>query len=97
MFYTTLQVVKMFIGVSGPYNLSALKNHLHHRGAFTNQIKKHMHVCMTLLCEWLGLDSSILNWICQGDLSKYSPTEVLHNFAVEELRKYIHILYTEIN
>lgn len=47
-----LSRIALFIGVSGPYDLFALRDSLHAR----------------------GLDSSILSWICRGNLSRYSPT-----------------------
>lgn len=47
-----LSRIALFIGVSGPYDLFALRESLHAR----------------------GLDSSILSWICRGNLSRYSPT-----------------------
>lgn len=47
-----LQHIKLIVGVSGPYNLQSLNDHLHIR----------------------GLDASILNWICKGNIDKYSPT-----------------------
>lgn len=58
-----LSKINLFIGVSGPYNLHALRSHLHSR----------------------GLDSSILHWICEGNLCKYSPTVRLRNFIKEAL------------
>jgi acetyl esterase/lipase len=51
--------VKLFIGVSGPYNLSELVSHIHKR----------------------GLDISILNNICRGDIAAYSPTTQLADYA----------------
>lgn len=51
--------IKLFIGVSGPYNLTALESHLHQR----------------------GLDVSILNWICRGNIANYSPTTQLEEYA----------------
>jgi hypothetical protein len=50
-----IEDVKLFVGVSGPYNLKALQAHLHFR----------------------GLDSSIVDWICLGNVLKYSPTHSL--------------------
>lgn len=47
--------IKMFVGISGPYNLKALEAHFHFR----------------------GLDSAIIEWICLGDVIKYSPTHAL--------------------
>lgn len=47
--------IKMFVGISGPYNLKALEAHFHSR----------------------GLDSAIIEWICLGDVMKYSPTHTL--------------------
>ena len=47
--------IKLFIGISGPYNLQAMAAHLHGR----------------------GLDTSILSWVCKGDLAKYSPAVTL--------------------
>ena len=44
--------IKLFVGISGPYNLQQLRAHLHSS----------------------GLDSSILDWICRGDVARYSPT-----------------------
>ncbi len=55
--------VKLFIGVSGPYNLQALEAHLHKR----------------------GLDSSILHWICRGNLVDSSPTVQLQQYVINEL------------
>jgi acetyl esterase/lipase len=57
--------IKLFIGVSGPYNLQALESHLHKR----------------------GLDSSILHWICRGNLAECSPTVKLQQYVMEELLK----------
>lgn len=53
-----LHIIKGYVGISGPYDLVELENHLHFR----------------------GLDSSILSWICHGDLSEYSPTRLLCGF-----------------
>ena len=47
-----LSRVRLFIGISGAYDLEGLSAHLHSR----------------------GLDASILSWICDGDLVRYSPT-----------------------
>ena len=47
--------IKLFVGISGPYNLSKLRDHMHRN----------------------GLDSSILDWICKGDVSRYSPVLML--------------------
>lgn len=60
-----LNKVKLFIGVSGPYNLQALESHLHKR----------------------GLDSSILHWICRGNLSESSPTVRLQQYVIQEFTK----------
>lgn len=43
--------VRMFVGISGPYDLLFLQSHLHHR----------------------GLDASILDQVCRGDVRRYSP------------------------
>ncbi|KAJ1433794.1 carboxyesterase-related protein, partial [Ochromonadaceae sp. CCMP2298] len=56
--------VKLFIGVSGPYNLVALQSHFQER----------------------GLDASLLNWICRGDIRKHSPTIRLAEFAEAQNR-----------
>jgi hypothetical protein len=53
-----LSVIKLYIGISGPYNLQSLSNHVQGR----------------------GLDHSILEWICRGDLRRYSPS-----IQIEEL------------
>ena len=47
-----LRRIRLFIGISGAYDLEGLSAHLHSR----------------------GLDASILSWICDGDLVRYSPT-----------------------
>lgn len=57
--FSLLATVKKFVGVSGPYNLTALKSHFQQR----------------------GLDASILQWICRGDVARYSPTELLRQFS----------------
>lgn len=50
-----LGLVKLFVGISGPYDLLSLADHLQER----------------------GLDSSILGWICRGDMARYSPASRL--------------------
>jgi alpha/beta superfamily hydrolase len=47
-----LDIIKLYIGISGPYNLQSLSTHVQGR----------------------GLDHSILEWICRGDLRRYSPS-----------------------
>jgi acetyl esterase/lipase len=64
-FETISDKIQVFVAVSGPFNLHALKSHLHHR----------------------GLDSSILSWICRGDLCQYSPTVQLYRYVNDELDK----------
>jgi hypothetical protein len=62
--------IKMFIGVSGPYNLIQLENHFHSR----------------------GLDSTIMEYICNNHVEKYSPTIQIAKLAGiitnENIREY---------
>lgn len=59
----TIDDIKLFVGISGPYNLRALETHLHYR----------------------GLDSSILEWICKGDVTRYSPTHAIAKMCGKEV------------
>eukprot|EP01037_Dinobryon_pediforme_P030200 gene30200-34166_t len=57
--FSLLPCVRMFVGVSGPFNLTELESHFQRR----------------------GFDSSILRLICGGDVSRYSPTEMLRSYC----------------
>ena len=50
-------IVKVFVGISGPYDLQAQTDHLHSR----------------------GLDSSLVRWVCQNEISKHSPYLIAKN------------------
>lgn len=71
--FDVMSKIKLFIGVSGPYNLHALESHLHGR----------------------GLDSSILKWICHGDISRYSPTMRLNEYINKNIQEEISSFYND--
>ena len=58
-------VVKIFVGISGPYDLQAQTDHLHSR----------------------GLDSSLVRWVCQNEISKHSPYLIAKN-TTQSLRNF---------